>query len=90
LFNIGLQGGLSRLCTFIIADLPISFVITLLHQNCSPESSYHQQYTLNLGWKFEYLICHEDWLSSAMHMQVLTQGVLHDSSVNSHFSPAWP
>jgi hypothetical protein len=36
------------------------------------------------------LISNEDWLSSAMHVQVLCQGGLLDSSVNSVSSPGWP
>jgi hypothetical protein len=39
---------------------------------------------------FEHLIDNEDWLSSAMHVQVLSQGVLLDSYVNSDSSPGWP
>jgi hypothetical protein len=39
---------------------------------------------------FKQLIGNEDWLPSAMHMQVLSQGVLIDSSVNSDSSPGWP
>jgi len=39
---------------------------------------------------FKQLIGNEDWLSSAMHMQVLSQGVLLDSSLNSNSSPGWP
>jgi hypothetical protein len=39
---------------------------------------------------FKHLIGNEDWQSSAMHMQVLAQGVLLDSSVNSDSSPGWP
>jgi hypothetical protein len=39
---------------------------------------------------FKHLIGNEDWLSSVMHVQVLSQGVLLDSSVNSDSSPGWP
>jgi hypothetical protein len=38
---------------------------------------------------FKYLIGNEDWLSSVMHVQVLSQGVLLDSSVNNDSSPGW-
>jgi hypothetical protein len=36
------------------------------------------------------LIGNEDWQSSALHVQVLSQDVLLDSSVNSDSSPGWP
>jgi hypothetical protein len=39
---------------------------------------------------FKYLIGNEDWLSSATHMQVLSQGVLLGSSVNGDSSPGGP
>jgi hypothetical protein len=39
---------------------------------------------------FKHLIGNEDWLSSAMHVQVLSQCVLLDSSMNSDASPGWP
>jgi hypothetical protein len=39
---------------------------------------------------FKHLIGNEDWLSSATHMQVLSQGVLLGSSVNSDSSPGGP
>jgi len=42
------------------------------------------------GWKFKHLITNEDWVSSSMHVQVLSQVVLLDSSVNSDSSPGWP
>jgi hypothetical protein len=76
--------------TFVIADLLIGIVIIQLHQSFSPDISYLQQYTRRLGWMFKHLIGNEDWLSSAIPMQVLSQGVLHDSSVNSDSSPGWP
>jgi hypothetical protein len=39
---------------------------------------------------FKHFIGNEDWLSFAMHLKVLSQGVLVDSSVNSDSSPGWP
>jgi len=68
----------------------MGIVIILLHQNYSPDSSYPQHYTRRLGRMFKWLIGHDDWLSSAMHLRVLSQGVVLDSSVNSEFSPGWP
>jgi len=38
---------------------------------------------------FKHLIGNDDWLSSAIHVQVLSQGVLLDFSVNSDSSPGW-
>jgi hypothetical protein len=74
----------------VIADLPIGIVIILLHQYYSLDITYLQHYTRRLGWMFKHWIGNEDWLSSAMHVQVLSQGVLFDSSVNSDSSPGWP
>jgi hypothetical protein len=76
--------------TFVIADLPINIVIILLHQYYSPDISYLQHYTRRLGLIFKHLIGNEDSLSSAMHVQAHSQGVLFDSSVNSDSSPGWP
>jgi hypothetical protein len=89
-FDIGLQGRLSRVFPFVIADLQIGIVIILFHHNYSPDISYLQHYTGRLGWMFKYLIGNEDWLSSATHVQVLSQGVLFGSSVNSDSSPGGP
>jgi hypothetical protein len=49
--------------------------------------SYLKHYTRRLGEKFKHLIDNEDWMSAAMHMQVLSQGGLLDSSVKSDSSP---
>jgi hypothetical protein len=88
-FNIGWQSTLSRVFTFAIADLPIGIVIMLLDQNYCPDISYLQLYNRRLGWMFKHLIANEYWLSSAMHVQVLSQGVLLGCSVNSDSSPGW-
>jgi len=45
---------------------------------------YVQHYTRKLGWKLKRLIRNDHWLYSEMHVQVLSQGVLLDSS------PGWP
>jgi hypothetical protein len=89
-FDIGGQGRLSSVFTSVIADLPIGIIIILLHQDYSQGFSYLHHYTRRLGWMFKHLIGNEDWLSSAMHVQVLSQGVLLGSSVNTDFSPGWP
>jgi hypothetical protein len=68
----------------------MDIIIILLHQNYSPDISYLQHYTQRVGWMFKYLIGNEEWQSSAMQVQVLSQGVLLDSSVNSDSSPGWP
>jgi len=77
----------SSVFTFVIADLPIGIVIILVLLNYSPDISYLQHYTRKLGWKFKHLIGNEVWQSSAMQVQVLSQGVFLDSSVNSDSSP---
>jgi hypothetical protein len=57
-------------------------VIIQLQQNYSPDISYLQQYLGKLGGKFKHLIGNEDWLSSAILVQVIFQGGLLESSVN--------
>jgi hypothetical protein len=89
-FDIGWQGGPSKVFIFVHADLPIVIAIILLHQNYIPDSSYLQHYTVTLGRKFKHLIGNEDWLSSAIHVDVLFQGGLRDSAVNRDSLPAWP
>jgi hypothetical protein len=89
-FDIGLQGGRSRVITFVSADFLICIVIILLHQNYIVDISDLQHYTRRLDLALKHLLPNEDWLSSAMHVQVLSQVVLLDSSGNSDFSPGWP
>jgi hypothetical protein len=60
------------------------------HHNYSLYIRYLQHYTRRQGWMFKHFIGNEDWLSSAMHMHMLSQGVLLNSSVNSESSPGWP
>jgi hypothetical protein len=86
-FDLGGEGSLSMVFTFVIADLPIGIVLNLLHQNCSPDISSLQYYSPKLGWKLKHLIGTEHCLSSAMHVQVLSEDVLFDSSVNGDSSP---
>ena len=76
--------------TFVLADLSIGIIIILLLTNYSSDIRNLRHYTRRLGWKFKHLICNEDWLSSSMHVQVLSQVGLLDSSVNSDSSPDWP
>jgi hypothetical protein len=40
--------------------------------------------------ELKHLIGNENWLSSWMHVQVLAQSVILDSSVMSDSSPGWP
>jgi hypothetical protein len=80
-------GGLAMVLTFVIADSLIGIVIMLVHQNHSPDIGYIQHHTQTADWKFKHLIGNEDWLSSAMQVQVLSQCVLLDSSGNSDSSP---
>jgi hypothetical protein len=86
-FDIGSQGRLYKVFTFVIAGLPIDIVIILYHQNDSPDISYLQHSLRRLDWMIKHLIGNEDWLCSVMHVAVLSQGLLLASSVNSDSSP---
>jgi hypothetical protein len=75
--------------TFVIADLQTGIVIILWDNNDRPDNTSFQKYTGTPGWKIKHLISNEDWPSSSMHMQVLSQGVRHNSWVNSDSPPGW-
>jgi len=89
-FDMGWEGSLSQLLTLVIANLPIDIVIILLYHHFNPDISYLQHNPRMLCWMFKYFIGNEDWLCSATHVQVLSQVVLSNSSVNSNSSPGWP
>jgi len=76
--------------TFVIADCPIGIVIILVHPTNSLDMRNVQHYTQKLGWQLKHLIWIEDWLSCAMHVQVLSEGVLRDSSMYSDSLPGEP